>query len=57
MSLSTALFIAFFVGMMLMHLRGHGHGGMGCGGHNHGNHDKRAHGNGAGEPPSGHHHG
>ena len=44
MSLTTALFLVFFVGMIAMHLRGHGgHGGHGgCGGHGHGHRDQPA---------------
>ena len=39
MSLTTLLFLIFFVGMIAMHLRGHGGHGAGhggCGGHGHG---------------------
>ena len=56
MSLTTALFILFFVAMIAMHLRGHGghggghrgHGG-GCGSHGHGREDSAD--RTAGEPP------
>ena len=63
MSLTTALFIAFFVGMVLMHMRGHGHGhghghgGMGCGGHRHGDKDRATKGDDSPLGPSPHRHG
>ena len=59
MSLTTALFLAFIVGMIAMHLRGHkhsgahgGHGGHGgCGGHGHGHRDQPADPKTAADPP------